>query len=533
MRFPHPAFCLFFLGLVLASSISFAQRKAKRASSSEQEADSTSNFQYSYNVSAFRLNNYIGQEVRFISPIEGHEFYSEDYVNVQLPHDPFEQSDAYLQFEQYLAKGHMTKAEFEEKRKEYDQSFVIETNIAFPKLLSKETVALSNLSAQHNLLKTDERKITGEAWRIIEVKNLPDLPEENVAPKNWDKSEYSVATTNVAFVLEGLRSGQIINWVVDGNYEVVKPDEYEGVYLVPYLKYHMQKLRRGASYTLLEDMALDRLTGGAVYAKATSKITYGGLKLMPAKMFRRARHGRYMHCFKFGQDSVMAPLHVPVATKVVQGRPGDSKGSGVMRHFQLIPTPLAKKVRLFGGKPLIQGAKDDDRPSRRQEPVEETYDEEPAAPQEDWGEDAEPASAPEEEPVKPAPKKGKKAKVVEDEEPAVVDKTEVAYETDMDAPAKPFAINEDMVNEQKAEENQKAPKRQELMKKYGPVFGSAVVRGKLLNGMSAAMVHDAWGQPTNIENTKKGVTKVTTETFPDFSWVKYYNGKVVAFGGGW
>lgn len=492
------------------------------ARAQDQVADSTANLMFGYNISILRLHNYIGQEIMFLAPLQGHEFLSESYQTIELPHENFEESGHSVQFQQYLVKGHMTKAEYEEKKKEYNNSFLLETNIAFPLLRTKNKISLSNLSAQHELLKTDDRKILGECWRIVDIKNLPDPPDEEVPLSKWDKPEHQVSSMNIEFMLEGMKSGTIIYWVVDGNYACRKPNDYQGVYLLPYVRFHANKLKRGARYTLLEDVAMDRTTSGAVFVHSGTELVYGGSKLAPASKFKQGKHPRYMHVFSYRGDSLMLPIYAPLATRVSNGRPGDRSGVGMGKYFQIIPSHLARQVVRTGGKRLVASAPVERTPPPREvEPDPSSEGDEMSG-----GEEQAPVS-------KPLARSGSKATPApEPQEAVAADEPDAEPELD-ELGEEAFKLTEDLQNLNQARRNRKEPRKAELLKKYGPKFGPLVVSGKIDNGMSAAMVHDAWGTPSFKQSTSGGGAVNLMETYPDFSWVKYRNNKVIGFGGGW
>jgi len=90
----------------------------------------------------------------------------------------------------------------------------------------------------------------------------------------------------------------------------------------------------------------------------------------------------------------------------------------------------------------------------------------------------------------------------------------------------------DLINIEQAEINREQERQDMLMAKYGNKFGGLIVEGRICEGMTPEMVTDAWGEADLKSVEQRGNQRYVMETFPNLFWVKYYNNKVVSFGGG-
>ena len=217
----------------------------------------------------------------------------------------------------------------------------------------------------------------------------------------------------------------------------------------------------------------------------------------------------------------MLPIYAPLATRVSNGRPASRAGMGMYTHFQLIPSYLARQVVKTGGKRLVNQTAEE--PVSRGSTPDETAE----------GDEMDQARGGEErDPTGDAGPKTAQRNTASEAAAAGVDEPDAEPELD-ELGEEAFKLTEDLQNLNQARRNRKEPRKADLLKKYGPKFGPVVVSGKVENGMTAAMVHDAWGTPSFKQNNSGGGAIMLMETYPDFSWVRYKNNKVIAFGGGW
>lgn len=408
--------------------------------SSNARVDSNANFIFSSSTSQFRLLSYKGHQIKFMRPIGTHLFTTDQEREFVLPHIPFEEDVLGQTLTAQVRSGLVRRERYDEMKANYDKYFTIVTNLAFPKLINKSEVYDMNVNVETgDFVMTNEADILRENWVVLDVKGV-EPPEEAAHITQWDNPEYIVSTDEVKFVLRGVKSGRIIYWTPDSFYRCEKPDDFSGVYFMPYVKKRTSKLAVGRNYAVVRDLLVDQyntttfLTRGEV-------IKYHGQKSFSKKMSDGKLHGKLVSVFSTKGDTVFVPISAKVSP----------------------------------GKAVGKNASD--------------YDLEPAG--------------------------------------------QFSQRVKAENKVSSRVANTELADAEMAELNSDPDRREEILLKYGDKYGNLIIEGKICEGMTADMVHAAWGKADLRSVQKNGQQTQVMETFPNLNWVKFRNGRVVSFGGGY
>lgn len=408
-------------------------------------ADSNSNLRYGSTFSIYRLHSYIGHQIKFMKPCNQHRFTTDEQKVYMLPHVRFEDDQLGQQLANSLRQGFLSQAKYDQERNNYEDNFLITSSIAFPKISKTSPLTINSTIRESDYIYTNEADILRENWTIVSIRNLPEL-EGLVHKSQWDEGEYMTDTQDLMFVLRGTKTGREILWTPDEYYRCERPDDFDGVYFMPYVHKTTSRLAPGRKYVVLHDLQADLQGGEFNFLQRGDQLTYVGTRHNTKRFADGKYHSRYVTVFTHKQDSVYLPVSVKVNTKKEASK-SMSDANRELLDFDLEPADM------FSQRSKIA--------------------------------------------AKNAPRVG------------------------------------DVINAEQAELNHEEPRMGDLLQKFGEKFGSLIIDGRISNGMTEEMVHEAWG-PADLRSVSKGNGSIIVmESFPNLSWVRFRNGRVFAFGGGY
>lgn len=409
--------------------------------------DSNANLMYSASTSIYRLHSYIGQQIKFMRPLgKRHSFTLDRERAYVLPHIPFEEDELGRQSKRNLETGFISQEKYQEHKQNYEDYFTIRSNLAFAKMERMDKLSMNASINEDGYLYTNENEILKENWIITGIRNLPS-PDEAAHKSHWDDPEFLLGTEELKFELQGTKTGTKILWVPDMYYRCEKPDDYDGIYYMPYVNKSKKRFKTGAKYVALNDLMVDKPGGYTDFLKKGDVLVYGGFRQNSKKRADGKIHTMFMHAFAFKNDTVFLPLNIKVYTGQTASKDPD-EASRQMYEYDLEP------VSLYNQRSKISS-------HNRATPSGE------------------------------------------------------------------------VINIEQAELNKEEPRASMLLQKYGERYGEMILEGKICLGMSKDMVHEAWGAPDqSTVQSRMGNQTIVMEIFPNLSWARFKNGKVVGYGGG-